>query len=337
VRDATGVVPGVALTLTNEATAVSSTAVTNDAGEYAFANTPPGVYTIEARLAGYKTFERRGLVIGTQQTLVVDVGLDVGDIAEQITVTGETPALDRSSASVASIIDRSALENLPSTGRNPFLFSTTLPKVIPVGTPFFTRMQDQNASSLLSIAGAPPRANAYLLDGVPLTDLLNRAAMIPSNEALEEVSVQVNTYDASFGRNGGATFNATHRAGTNRWSGSGPGSQSAGLGPRRDVLRKPSEPAPADELQLPVGRQRGRPGRAWPHVRLRDDRRLQDSRNPRGGLDAPDRARARRRLFPQRGRGRAPHRHLRSAFDARRSAQSWAVDSRSFPRQYHSR
>jgi hypothetical protein len=82
-------------------------------------------------------------------------------------------------------------------------------------------MQDQNASSLLSIAGAPPRANAYLLDGVPLTDLLNRAAMIPSNEALEEVSVQVNTYDASFGRNGGAVFNATHRAGTNRWSGSG--------------------------------------------------------------------------------------------------------------------
>ena len=119
------------------------------------------------------------------------------------------------------MIDRSALENLPSTGRNPFLFSTTLPNVIPVGTPFFTRMQDQNASSLLSIAGAPPRANAYLLDGVPLTDLLNRAAMIPSNEALEEVSVQVNTYDASFGRNGGGVFNATHRAGTNRWSGSG--------------------------------------------------------------------------------------------------------------------
>jgi hypothetical protein len=52
VRDATGVVPGVALTLTNEATAVSSSAVTNDAGEYVFANTPPGVYTIAATLAG---------------------------------------------------------------------------------------------------------------------------------------------------------------------------------------------------------------------------------------------------------------------------------------------
>jgi hypothetical protein len=220
-RDATGVVPGAALTLTNEATAVSLTTVTNDAGEYAFPNTPPGVYSLAARLGGYKTFERRGLIIGTQQTLVVDVALEVGEIAEQITVTGETPTLDRSSASVASLIDRSALENLPSTGRNPFLFSTTIPNVIPLGTPFFTRMQDQNAASLLSIAGAPPRANTYLLDGVPITDLLNRAAMIPSAEALEEVSVQVNTYDASFGRSGGGVFNATHRAGTNRWSGSG--------------------------------------------------------------------------------------------------------------------
>jgi hypothetical protein len=91
----------------------------------------------------------------------------------------------------------------------------------PVGIPFFTRMQDQNASSLLSIAGAPPRANTYLLDGVPITDLLNRAALIPSNEALEEVSVQVNTYDSSFGRSGGGVFNATHRAGTNRWSATG--------------------------------------------------------------------------------------------------------------------
>jgi trimeric autotransporter adhesin len=219
-RDTTGVVPGASLTLTNEATAVSSTTVTNDVGEYVFANVPPGTYTLAATLAGYKTFGRRGLVVGTQQILVVDVTLEVGQVAEQITVTGETSGLDRASASVASMIDRAALENLPSTGRNPFLFSTTLPNVIPTGIPFFTRMQDQNASSLLSIAGAPPRANAYVLDGVPITDLLNRAAIIPSIESIEEVSVQVNAYDASFGRNGGGVFNATHRAGTNQWKGS---------------------------------------------------------------------------------------------------------------------
>jgi hypothetical protein len=220
-RDATGVVPGAVLALINEATALASTTTTNDAGEYAFANVPAGTYTLSATLTGYKRFERRGLIVGTQQTLVIDVSLEVGEVAEQVTVTGETPAIDRSGASVASMIDRAALENLPSTGRNPFLFSTTVPNVIPIGAPFFTRMQDQNASSNLAIAGAPPRANTYLIDGVPITDLLNRAAIIPSQEALEEVNVQVNTYDAAFGRSGGGVFNATHRAGTNRWSGTG--------------------------------------------------------------------------------------------------------------------
>src|SRR5688572_23445674 len=220
VGDATGVIPGVTLTATDERTGVARTTTTNDVGEYAFANTPPGQYTLRAELTGFKTFERRGLLIAVQQALVLDIILEVGTVTEQVIVTGETPTLGRASASVASTIDRAALENLPTTGRNPFLLSTTLPSVVPLGTPFFTRMQDQNASSLLSIAGAPPRANTYLVDGVPITDLLNRAAIIPSQESLEEVSVQVSTYDASFGRNGGGVFNSTHRSGANQFRGS---------------------------------------------------------------------------------------------------------------------
>jgi trimeric autotransporter adhesin len=220
VGDATGVIAGVTLTLTDERTGVARTTTTNHVGEYVFANTAPAQYTLTAELTGFKTFERRGLLITVQQALVLDILLEIGTVTEQVIVTGETPTLGRATASVASTIDRAALENLPTTGRNPFLLATTLPSVVPLGTPFFTRMQDQNASSLLSIAGAPPRANTYLVDGVPITDLLNRAALIPSQEALDEVSVQVSTYDASFGRSGGGVFNSTHRSGANRFSGS---------------------------------------------------------------------------------------------------------------------
>jgi hypothetical protein len=193
VSDATGVIAGVTLTVTDERTGVARTTTTNDVGEYVFANTAPGQYTLTAALTGFKTFERRGLLITVQQAIVLDILLEIGTVTEQVIVTGETPTLGRANASVASIIDRAALENLPTTGRNPFLLSTTLPSVVPLGTPFFTRMQDQNASSLLSIAGAPPRAKTYLVDGVPITDLLNRAALIPSQEALDEVSVQVSS------------------------------------------------------------------------------------------------------------------------------------------------
>ena len=57
VRDANGVIPGVAVTLTNEATNVSRETVTNDVGQYNFPAVPPGTYTLKSQLTGYKTFE----------------------------------------------------------------------------------------------------------------------------------------------------------------------------------------------------------------------------------------------------------------------------------------
>ncbi|MGQ0735055.1 MAG: TonB-dependent receptor domain-containing protein [Acidobacteriota bacterium] len=220
VRDATGILPGATITLVNEGTRLSRIGETNNAGEYAFPNVVPGTYSLLASLSGYRMFESRGLVIGTQQFLIVDIQLALGAVAEEVIVTGQTPLLDTANASVAAVIDRTALETLPSTGRNLFLFSTTVANVIPTGVPFFTRMQDQNSSSALAIAGGPRRANTYLLDGVPITDLLSRAAILPSLEAIDEVRVQVSTYDAELGRTGGGVFNATHRAGSNAWHGS---------------------------------------------------------------------------------------------------------------------
>src|SRR5215470_16998534 len=81
-RDASGgVLPGVAFTLTNQATAVSRTTVSNDVGEYAFAAVTPGTYTLSATLQGFKTIERRGIVIGTQQFLTLDLVMETGALA----------------------------------------------------------------------------------------------------------------------------------------------------------------------------------------------------------------------------------------------------------------
>ena len=220
VRDANGVVPGADVVLTNEETSFERTAVTNAAGEFAFPNLAPGSYTIRASLAGFKTFESRGVRVGTQDFLTLDLTLEVGAVQESVTVTGATPVIEMANASVASLIDRQTLETLPNVGRNPFVISTIAPNVIPTGVPQFTRMQDQNATAMLSLGGGPRRANNFLLDGVPITDLFNRAAIIPSLEAVEEVRVQVSTYDAELGRTGGGVFNTLHKSGANRWRGS---------------------------------------------------------------------------------------------------------------------
>jgi hypothetical protein len=220
VRDANGVVPGADVVLINEDTNLTRTTVTNNVGEYAFPNALPGVYTVRASLAGFKTFESRGIIIGTQDFLTLDLPLAVGEIQEAITVTGKTPVIETTNASVGTLLERGTLETLPNVGRNPFVISGIVSNVIPTGIPQFVRQQDQNASAMLSLGGGPRRANNYLLDGVPIGDIFNRAVIQPSIEALEEVRVQVSTYDAELGRTAGGVFNATHKSGSNAWHGS---------------------------------------------------------------------------------------------------------------------
>src|SRR5437660_8163334 len=94
VRDPNGVIPGVTVTLTNEATNISRDTVTNEVGQYNFPAVPPGTYTLKTQLTGYKTYESKGLTVGTQQFITLDVVLQVGALEESITLTGQSPLIN---------------------------------------------------------------------------------------------------------------------------------------------------------------------------------------------------------------------------------------------------
>ena len=221
VRDANGVIPGVTVTITNDATGAVREAVSNDQGEYSFAAVPPGNYTVRAALTGFRTYENRNLRIAAQQFITLDITLEVGQLQETITVTGAAPLIDTSNATGGGVISTEQLSTLPSGGRSAFLFAVTLPTVVASGDPQFNRQQDQTNASLLSLGGGTRRGNNYLVDGVPVTDLRNRASANPSIEALDDVAVQVHQYDAEAGRTGGGTFNVATRSGANDWHASG--------------------------------------------------------------------------------------------------------------------
>ena len=78
------------------------------------------------------------------------------------------------------------------------------------------RYQDQSGASLLSLGGGPRRGNAYLIEGVSITDMLNRASWVPSTEGVEDMKVQLKTYDAEMGRAAGGVFNVTAQVGLQR-------------------------------------------------------------------------------------------------------------------------
>jgi hypothetical protein len=220
VKDAQGVIPGVTVTLANEATGVTRDTVTNDSGEYSFPALDPGSYTVKASVAGFKTFERKGIRIATQTFVTLDVTLEVGTLEETITVTADAPLIETSNASHADVLDAKTLETLPSVGRNIFLMAVTVPTVQSSGDTHWNRMQDQTGASALSMGGGGVRSNNYLLDGFPVTDLQNRSSTNPSGEMVEDVRVQVHTYDAEMGRTGGGVFNTTAKSGSNSWHGS---------------------------------------------------------------------------------------------------------------------
>jgi trimeric autotransporter adhesin len=215
-----GAIAEVKISLVNGATGETRTSLTNSSGGYDFTAVQPATYSIVAEHPGFKKFERKNVVIDTQEFVNVDVKLEVGAVSDSVMVTEDVPLVEASNASQGQVLDNQKLVDLPNLGRNPFMLSKLAANVIPVGNPAYNRMEDQSGSSQISIAGGPVRGNNYLLDGVPITDADNRAIIIPSLEAVQEVKVQANTYDAEMARTGGGMFNTLMKSGSNDYHGS---------------------------------------------------------------------------------------------------------------------
>src|SRR5438874_266011 len=97
VQDTTGgVLPGVDVTLTNTGTGQERRTVTNEAGVYAFPNTPVGTYTVTAALTGFKGVSQTGVQVNAGVNIRVDVGLAVGAVSETVRVEGASAVIDTS-------------------------------------------------------------------------------------------------------------------------------------------------------------------------------------------------------------------------------------------------
>ncbi len=211
------VLPGVAIVVTNEDTGIFREVVTTPDGSYFVSQLIPGRYRITAKLQGFKTLDRRGITAAVGVTTTLDLQLEVGGLAETITVSGESPLIDLSSAEVGGHISATELSDLPSFSRSYMAFVGNVPGAVFVPTTGFL-----NDTMLAN--GQPAQANAVTLDGASNIDDLRGSnvggqARTP-NEAIQEVQVITNQFDAEYGRASGAVINAVTKSGTNQFSGS---------------------------------------------------------------------------------------------------------------------
>ncbi len=219
VTDATGaVIADAKVTLTDIGTGSSRSTLSGNGGEYTFAALNPATYTIVVQKPGFKLLEQKGIVVSTQEYLIADLKMAVGEVTQSVNVEAAVPLIEADTASTGQVIDTQKLADLPNMGRNPFYEGVKISQnVTPGGNPQFNRMEDQSGSSQISIAGGPVRGNNYLLDGISVTDSTNRAVIIPTVESVQELKLQANTYDAEVGRTGGGTFNLFLKSGTNNY------------------------------------------------------------------------------------------------------------------------
>jgi hypothetical protein len=220
VSDSSGaVLAGVKVTATNEATGVGRDTVTNDSGEYGFPQVPVGTYTLSFDLTGFKTNERKGVLVDLNQVITLNSVLQIGQTKETVEVTSEAPIVDTTSTQLGAVMDSRQVSNLPLNSRDTYQLLQLQPGVQGVGGSDL--FYGSNTAGAVSVNGGRGRSNNFSVNGGDGNDLfVNGPAIQPSPDSIEEFRVLSNTFDAEYGRNSGAVINVVTKSGTNQLHGS---------------------------------------------------------------------------------------------------------------------
>lgn len=223
VTDETGAaIPGATVTIANKENAASRDTTTDSSGSFRFANVQPGTYTMTVQLTGFRTFTRSDIPVTLNSVTRADAGLQVGQLTESVTVSGERPVLQTDRAEVRSELKAQELVNLPvSVNRNYQYLFRVLPGFTP---PAEAHSVPSNPSRALvfNVNGASRSSNNIRIDGVSTTNiwLPHVAAYVPALESLEAVNVVTSSFDAEQGLAGGSAINVQIKSGTNSIRGS---------------------------------------------------------------------------------------------------------------------
>ena len=218
--------PGVTASATNLGTNVTTTAVTNASGVYLLSPLVNGRYRVTFTLSGFSNAARE-VELRAGDRLRLDLGLTVGGITEEVSVVASTPLLETTTATRSQVVAQELVENLPSSGRNPFTLSHIVPGV--VGEPATARASSCGRSttaawtpSRSTAASSAATASRWTARRTPAAKAARSGslAFVPSPDAVQEVRVATSTYDAQFGRTGGGTMAVSIRSGTNAFRGS---------------------------------------------------------------------------------------------------------------------
>jgi len=233
ITDDTGaVVPGAEVKLQSVDRGIIVAATTSNAGVYVFASVHPGQYQITVQKPGFKQVDFLGMIVNVQDHIEQNFRLQVGSVAESVTVEASAATINTTDATVSTVVDRQFAENLPMNGRS----FQSLIELAPGVVISAVNAQDNGQ---FSINGQRPSSNYWMVDGVSANIGISSGG-IPGNgfggaagsfsalggtnslvsvDALEEFRLQTSTYAPEFGRTPGGQISIVTRSGTNLFHG----------------------------------------------------------------------------------------------------------------------
>jgi len=229
VRDATGAsVSGVKVSATNQETGMVRSTTTNKRGQYVLFSLPVGRYDVRMEKAGFKAEIRKDISLAVGEQFVLNQTLQVGEIHDRITVTGETSLVSATTERTSGIVGERQIKSLPLNGRsydelltlNPGIVNYTSEKTGGVG------VSNSAVANMFAVSGRRPQENLFLLDGIEYTGAAEinlqpggTSGQLLGVDAIREFNVLTDTYGAEYGKRPGAQVILVTQSGTNSFHG----------------------------------------------------------------------------------------------------------------------
>lgn len=186
---------------------------TSGEGSYTITNLTPGEYELLVDHEGFRTHKATGIVLEIGQVLRQDVALQVGAVAESVSVVAEPPLINTESGAIkGDVITNEQINEIPLDGRDFFDLALIVPGVVP--------MAQGGQGSGLNVNGARSDSTNYSVDGFNSRNPRGAASQVrPNMSAMQEFKMEVSGFSAENGRMAGGVMNMVIRSGTNRFHG----------------------------------------------------------------------------------------------------------------------
>ena len=212
-------IPGVTITATNPLTGVVSTAKSDGKGFYSFPALLVGVYTVGARVSGFKDFSEENIHIDANSSVRVDIALELGSVSETEHVNADELQVETVSTQLGDVIDSATMTGVPLNGRS----FTDLLQLQPGVSPYKATSEggslpvsgDLNTGNQ-SVNGGREASNAFMINGADSNEgVSNGAAIVPNLDSIAEFRIITNNFDAEYGNFSGGQVNVVTKSGTN--------------------------------------------------------------------------------------------------------------------------